>query len=455
MITPSRVVCCVAIAFAAVVGSPAAENAEQPNATAAPVLPDSEPSIKTRVAPEFPATLPSTVTQGSAVTRIIVDDHGAITAARVLKASDPAFGEAALAAVKQWQFSAGVDHGKYTAMCLDVPFQFDRAKSNKGELPMGNLSLVPLKRAALQDAPLGDYPESLSGRGLQGQVIFACVVNPDGTASGLRVLRASHADYVVPAIVAAKNWRFTPATQGDLTIASELRGEVYYTDTKTPPRDQVLAANGITAPDGSQPEAAPQPAIMADPVFPYDLLLKGQSGSAAVEFTVAGNGVVRDVHVREATQSEFGAALAAAVETWLFSPAMVHGMGVDVKLLKRAEFKGVPADAKSVDGDWASRLVPLVRENALKGGAGLDGRIVPLYRVPPVRPSTLADDAKAQAVIEFVIDRDGRARLPRIVSASDEAVGWAAATAIGQWVFSAPTRGGQPTEVKVQVPVAF
>jgi TonB family protein len=60
-----------------------------------------------------------------------------------------------------------------------------------------------------------------------------------------------------------------------------------------------------------------------------------------------------------------------------------------------------------------------------------------------------------QAVIEFVIDRDGRARLPRIVSASDEQFGWAAATAVSQWVFDMPRRNGQPVDVRVKIPFQF
>jgi TonB family protein len=62
---------------------------------------------------------------------------------------------------------------------------------------------------------------------------------------------------------------------------------------------------------------------------------------------------------------------------------------------------------------------------------------------------------KGVAVVEFVIDRDGRVRLPRIVSATRPSLGWSAATALSQWVFTTPMRGGKPTEVKVQIPIEF
>jgi TonB family protein len=58
-------------------------------------------------------------------------------------------------------------------------------------------------------------------------------------------------------------------------------------------------------------------------------------------------------------------------------------------------------------------------------------------------------------VIDFVIDRDGRARLPQIISATSEEFGWAAATAVAQWVFRPPLRGGQPVDIKVRIPFSF
>jgi len=79
-----------------------------------------------------------------------------------------------------------------------------------------------------------------------------------------------------------------------------------------------------------------------------------------------------------------------------------------------------------------------------------------LWRGFPVYPLRLREERPAgEAVIEFIIDRDGRARLPRVVSATQEAFGWAAAAAISQWVFAPPLRKGEPTEVRVSVPVGF
>ena len=51
--------------------------------------------------------------------------------------------------------------------------------------------------------------------------------------------------------------------------------------------------------------------------------------------------------------------------------------------------------------------------------------------------------------------RDGRVLFPRIVSASHEDFGWAAATAVAQWKFNPPMRNGQRVDVRMVVPVMF
>jgi len=90
------------------------------------------------------------------------------------------------------------------------------------------------------------------------------------------------------------------------------------------------------------------------------------------------------------------------------------------------------------------------------GAAGLDQRLQPIWRTAPVYPQSLRGVKPAgKAVVEFVIDREGRARLPRVKSATQPEFGWAAATAVSQWVFAGPVRGGQPTDVKVSIPFEF
>jgi outer membrane biosynthesis protein TonB len=60
-----------------------------------------------------------------------------------------------------------------------------------------------------------------------------------------------------------------------------------------------------------------------------------------------------------------------------------------------------------------------------------------------------------EAVVEFIVDRFGRAQFPRVVSATKEEFGWSAATAAGQWIFKVPLRMKQPVDVKVRMSFLF
>jgi len=102
--------------------------------------------------------------------------------------------------------------------------------------------------------------------------------------------------------------------QGDLTIKSPVNGEITF-GALVSRIDEMLLANGVMAPDGSAPAIAPEPIVIVDPVLPVNALLKGEGGSATVDFTVSESGSARDIRVREATHPDFGDALAAALET--------------------------------------------------------------------------------------------------------------------------------------------
>lgn len=60
-----------------------------------------------------------------------------------------------------------------------------------------------------------------------------------------------------------------------------------------------------------------------------------------------------------------------------------------------------------------------------------------------------------EALIETFIDEFGYTQLPRIISASDPAFGYAACQAIAGWQFEPPLKDGKPVVVKVRIPVEF
>ncbi len=76
-------------------------------------------------------------------------------------------------------------------------------------------------------------------------------------------------------------------------------------------------------------------------------------------------------------------------------------------------------------GDSHGRLVAAMRAGEIGGARRLDEKITPIHRVAPRYPQGLRIDGApaGRAEVEFVIEREGRARLPRVVQATHEEFG--------------------------------
>lgn len=79
--------------------------------------------------PEYPAALRTTGTRGEAVVTMRVTPRGAVQDPVVERASDPAFGEAALVAARQWRFLPQVEGGKAVEAKVSMPIAFDPPKA--------------------------------------------------------------------------------------------------------------------------------------------------------------------------------------------------------------------------------------------------------------------------------------------------------------------------------------
>ena len=76
-------------------------------------------------APTYPATLRKTGLKGEAVVTLRVDARGVVVDPVVTRTSEPAFGEEALAAVRQWRFVPRVQEGRAVETKVSIPFAFD------------------------------------------------------------------------------------------------------------------------------------------------------------------------------------------------------------------------------------------------------------------------------------------------------------------------------------------
>jgi len=420
----------------------------------------SPPLLNSWVPPVYPTKAIEQKLQGTVQLRFVVNESGVVTKARALRSSNPVFEDAAVQSVLQWRFDPAVEGGRKVPKSLDLQFPFELADLKRKTDPkfppqwagFTALRLSPSTKAVQKTDRAADYPDSLLPLLLRGEVQVGFTVGPDGLAHAPRVIAATHADFVRPALAAISQWTFQPAMQGDLTVASSMVTAVTFDVSMT--RDDRLAACGVTLAEPPDTIAAltrrPQAIVVVDPVYPYDLLLAGTTGDAEVELIINARGRPESVVLRKASDPAFGRALSTAAQAWIFRPAAREDTAVPVKAVLRHTFE---APSGSVD-----RLTDRLRSGhaADLAAEGLDAPLNPLYRVPPFYPNELrAENVAGEAVVEFVIDRDGRARIAHIISASREEFGWAAATAIEQWLFDPPRRSGQAVDVRVRIPFKF
>lgn len=200
-------------------------------------------------------------------------------------------------------------------------------------------------------------------------------------------------------------------------------------------------------------EAAPAAKRKVVLVYPYDMLMNGQSGWAEASFVIDYAGRPLFANSKGASDRSFAKALIAMIEASQYVPGRRDQHVAMSAASERYQFVGEDA----LDGE-ARRVLTALRhgQSGIAAAAELDERPKALRQDSPAYPRALRDDGlTGQAEIEFVIDREGRVLFPRIVSASHEDFGWAAATAVAQWRFSPPQKAGQKVDAIMRVPVLF
>ena len=164
-------------------------------------------------------------------------------------------------------------------------------------------------------------------------------------------------------------------------------------------------------------------------------------------------GRVIAVKIKATDRPELGAALAAALDGFTFDPALKDGKPVAHLLNYEQRFE---ENAFLDDGSRDLLDVERKHPERIVGAGKLDAPLKPISQRAPVSPTAWPKDVtQAEALVEFLVDNEGHVRLPRIVSATADSFGYAAAQAVVAWQFGPPLVGGKPAVVRVKVPFKF
>lgn len=194
--------------------------AAEPAAEAA-ALKVKAPIVVKQVAPVHPPGLQKKMRNGSAVIECLITDTGAVQDVKVASASEPEFGQAAEAAIRQWEFRPGEKAGQPVAVRLQIPFDFRLTPEQVIEAALNrpvflDITGVVIPARELPSWPrpitflLPRYPESLKGSGKYGKAVVSIIINKEGRVLNPKLVKASYPEFVLPSLVTAAKLEFPP-----------------------------------------------------------------------------------------------------------------------------------------------------------------------------------------------------------------------------------------------------
>lgn len=278
------------------------------------------------------------------------------------------------------------------------------------------------------------YPANINRSGGEA-VIVAFTVDEEGVVKDPKVISTPATQLENPAKKAVLAWKFSPGSREGRPASFRLKAPVSFSVTGDSMDDAPAAADKLTA------------------VYPYEQLIKGQTGWGEVSFVVDYSGRAILTAPAGGSDSAFSKSIVAMLEATQFSPARKNKRPVMASSSDREFF-----NPEAALDPLARKVLTELRKSspAIFAVSDLDERPRAVAQRSAVYPRSMkTDGATGQAEIEFIVDRDGRVLFPRIVSASHEDFGWAAATAVAQWKFNPPMRNGQRVEARMSIPVMF
>ena len=383
---------------------------------------------------------------------VTVDESGQVTA---IKNAPEGLARDFEIAARNWRFAPARKDGAAVASEIRMPFV---VVTEDGEGAMAGKRTVP--KATHQERPI--YPFAMRASGMRGEVVVDFIVDIEGRVRNPYVVRSLNPSFDDAAIDAVRQWTFEPGRVAEQPKPTHMQVPIVFQLDETYEGGQGPLTEGRRPDLSKLPEAyrydtPPKPRGTVRVVYPYALLRAQKTGKAVIRYVVGPDGHVVEAQIgTETTIPELGLALRAAVECFTFEPGLKGGKPCLALQGFQQEFNRDARWALVSDEDTALLRREEKKPQTILTLRDLDAAPVPLSRQPPQFPlAAVGKSPTGEAMIEFLIDEEGRARLPRIVSATDDAFGYAAVQSVATWRFEPPTRGGKPVVVRAQIPITF
>jgi protein TonB len=324
-------------------------------------LPDGPPKLLDSVTPEYPVHLKEQRVVGSAQIICLIDENGSVKDAAVDHAALPEFGQAALAAVRQFKYQPAVKNGQRRAIKVAIPIEFSlgdgilaelEARRTKEPLPPGlpiiaakEVDILPMLKKEIRPKT----PEILKQSRQLGQTVMGFIVDERGVPRDVHAIVTTHAECAKEALAVITQWRFSPATKDGKAVRTAIELPLVFFPEDT-------SANGARVKPGvsstlsdkvvRQAQAAeggnftpPRPRKQQSMEFPEEMAIRGQTGRVVVEFVINPHGEVCEVQTMDKTNAFFSTLAERAVSHWTFIPAKKDGVPVYCHVKQLIEFQ--------------------------------------------------------------------------------------------------------------------
>lgn len=223
----------------------------------------------------------------------------------------------------------------------------------------------------------------------------------------------------------------------------------------------VLGA-GKSVKDGSKTDEPLQIIRTVNVSYPPKLLQDFvDAGEVSIMVLVSAEGQLMDWMVIGYSQALFAQEVLEVLPRWKFIPAYHHGKAIPTRVELKFSFKNsafirvLPSDTgilarQKIDMKTAGYSSFICWPDELDQPLDAKGEIAPMP------PDQLGAKGKGgQVVVEYLVDAEGKVRMPIIISAEEEAFANSVLLAISQWRYEIPRHQGLPVITRVRHQFTF
>ena len=178
-------------------------------------VPDPGLAITRSVDPQFPMATMRRLRKGDVEVRFDVGNDGKVEVASVLQSTDPGLENAALAAVRQWEFKPTP---KGHAAVVDLAFDLSYA-AGRPVLTATDRNLEADSSIVMTQSAEPRFPMAVMRRLLKGKVVVSFEAGVDGAATNVGVVSSPDRGLDEAASEAVRQWRFAPMRQPRVGLA--------------------------------------------------------------------------------------------------------------------------------------------------------------------------------------------------------------------------------------------